>query len=74
MTPEAIIKELGDDLLRISDAAAYLGVTPKTLRNWDQSGKLLPLRHPVTGYRYYRTKDLSEFLRSAENQRRGKPH
>lgn len=35
--------------LTIKDAAALLGVTPETLRNWDRADKLKPIRHPVNG-------------------------
>lgn len=33
--------------LTVKQAAAYLGVAPDTLRNWDRAGKLTPCRHPV---------------------------
>ncbi|MCB9760803.1 MAG: MerR family DNA-binding transcriptional regulator [Alphaproteobacteria bacterium] len=49
------------DLLRISEAAALLGVSPRTLRRWDQSGKLRPVRHPVSGYRLYPRSQLTAF-------------
>lgn len=51
-----------DGMLRVGEAAAYLSVTTETLRNWDKSGRLVPTRHPVTGYRYYRQEDLDAFL------------
>ncbi|WP_442509350.1 MerR family transcriptional regulator [Novipirellula sp. SH528] len=51
-----------DGLLRVGEAAEYLSVTSETLRNWDKSGRLVPTRHPVTGYRYYRREDLDAFL------------
>ncbi|MCB9746637.1 MAG: MerR family DNA-binding transcriptional regulator [Alphaproteobacteria bacterium] len=49
------------DLLRIRDAAALLGVSPKTLRRWDLSGKLRAVRHPVSGYRLYPREQLTAF-------------
>jgi hypothetical protein len=52
------------DYLRIGEAAALLGVTVRTLQNWDYSGKLKPLRHPVNGYRLYRAEDLESLLKN----------
>lgn len=37
----------------LNEAAGYLGVSKATLRNWDRSGKLRAVRHPVNGYRVY---------------------
>ena len=51
-----------DEYLTVSEAAAYLGVSSATLRNWDRSGKLKPYRHPVNGYRLYKMDDLSQVL------------
>ena len=50
------------DFLRISEAAEYLGVSSKTLRNWENAGKITAHRHPVNGYRLFRQKDLDELL------------
>lgn len=46
------------EILSLSDAAAFLGVSKQTLRRWDKSGRLQAVRHPVNGYRYYRRSDL----------------
>ena len=35
------------DYLRISEAAEYLGVSPNTLRNWENAGKIEAHRHPM---------------------------
>jgi excisionase family DNA binding protein len=37
----------------LNEAASYLGVSKATLRNWDKSGKLRAVRHPVNSYRVY---------------------
>lgn len=50
----------------VSEAAAFLGVSTTTLRNWDRSGKLTPRRHPQNGYRIYLVEDLQAVLRSAD--------
>jgi DNA (cytosine-5)-methyltransferase 1 len=44
-------------------AAAFLGVSPKTVRYWDRTDKLKPIRHPLNRYRLYRREDLEAFLR-----------
>src|SRR4051794_6847928 len=54
------------DVLTISEAADFLGVSTATLRNWDRSGKLKPRRHPQNGYRIYLHEDLESILRSAD--------
>ena len=51
-----------DDYLKIKDAAAFVGVSPSTLRNWEKWGKLKAHRNPVNHYRLYRRKDLEELL------------
>ncbi len=52
--------------LSVSEAAEMLGVSDKTLRRWDSSGLLVPLRTP-TGRRIY-TREIIEAF-----QRNGKP-
>ena len=52
------------DHLTVAEAAEFLGVSPWTLRNWDKTGKLIPMRHPVNGYRIYRQQDLEKILHS----------
>lgn len=50
------------DYLQIKAAAAFLGVSVSTLRNWERSGKLVAHRHPINGYRLYRKADLEAIL------------
>lgn len=50
-----------DGYLSVGEAAAYLGVSVQTLRRWDASGKLRPVRHPASGYRFYKRADLEPF-------------
>jgi len=54
------------EYLRISDAAKYLGVSPNTLRNWQNAGKVEAVRHPVSGYRLFKRKDLDALLKQVE--------
>jgi len=58
------------DYLRISEAAEYLGVSPNTLRNWENAGKVTAHRHPVNGYRLFRQEDLDALLKQVERPKR----
>jgi DNA repair protein RadD len=50
-----------DDFLTVSDAAAFLGVNPETLRRWDRSGQLTAIRRPGSKHRFYDRGDLAKF-------------
>ena len=54
------------EYLTIQEAAKLLGVTSATLRNWDKSGKLVPKRHPINGYRLYPLDRMMELARERE--------
>lgn len=54
------------EYLRIKDAAAVLGVSVNTLRNWERSGKLVAYRHPFNGHRLYKREALDALLASVE--------
>jgi putative resolvase len=56
-------------LLRISLAAQLLGVCTKTLRRWEQQGKLVPVRTPGNHRRYDR-EALQEVLKTGLYQPR----
>jgi MerR family copper efflux transcriptional regulator len=60
------------DYLRISEAAEYLGVSPNTLRNWENADKIVAVRHPVNGYRLFKREDLDALLKHVA-QATGKP-
>jgi len=50
-------------LMKIQEAADYLGVHRNTLHNWvTQSRKLTFSRDPITGYRYFEQRDLDAFM------------
>jgi hypothetical protein len=51
-----------ENYVRVGEAASIFGVTTKTLRNWDRSGKLQARRHPVNGYRIYLREELEALL------------
>jgi MerR family copper efflux transcriptional regulator len=52
-----------DEYLKIKDAAALLGVSPSTLRNWEKLGKLKAHRNPNNKYRLYKKVDLEGLLK-----------
>src|SRR5690349_240407 len=52
-----VIVNIGD-YLKIKAAAAFLGVSVNTLRNWERAGKLATYRHPINGYRLYKKRIL----------------
>lgn len=62
MSPRRQTVENLRDFLRISEAAEYLGVSPNTLRNWENAGKIVAHRHPVNGYRLFKKEELDALL------------
>ena len=57
------------DFLRISEAAEYLGVSPNTLRNWENANKIAAHRHPVNGYRLFKQAELDALLKQIREPR-----
>lgn len=45
----------------LSEVADLLGKTKETLRRWDNSGKLVAVREPMSNYRVYRKEQLKAF-------------
>ncbi len=45
----------------LAEVADLLSVSKETLRRWDSSGKIVPLRHPVNNYRVYHKSQLMIF-------------
>ncbi|HZE40550.1 MAG TPA: TioE family transcriptional regulator [Stackebrandtia sp.] len=48
------------ETLTVGELAHRLGVTPATLRNWEDVGILTPARDPVTDYRVYVADDVRD--------------
>lgn len=44
-----------------------MGVTPLTVRNWDQKGKLVAHRHPMNNYRLYKVEDVESLLKNMDD-------
>ena len=49
------------DYFSLAEVANVLSVSKETLRRWDKSGKLTPVRHPMNGYRVYPSDSLKQF-------------
>jgi len=60
-------------LITIHKAAEILGVTPLTLRNWDNSGKFPASRHPINNYRVYKVADIEKLLMEIEASKGKRP-
>ena len=58
----------GDRLLTIGQAATAAGVTPRTLRYYEELGLLRPSAHSVRGARRYADGDLARIARIRELQ------
>lgn len=52
-----------DEFLTVKEAAAFLGVSPNTIRNWGREAKIPEHRHPINNYRLYRRDDLEGLLK-----------
>ena len=55
-----------DDFLRVQEAAAFLGVSPNTIRNWGRDAKIPEYRHPMNNYRLYKQSDLEKIRRKLQ--------
>jgi len=53
---------MNQEFLTIKQAAKLLGVTPLTLRNWDNSGKFTATRHPINNYRVYKKVEVDMLM------------
>lgn len=56
------------EYLTVSQAAALLGVSASTLRNWDRAGWLKARRHPLNRYRLYSRVDLLKLLKAVSRE------
>ncbi len=57
--------------LTVNDVARLLGVSPLTVRNWDQKGKLRAYRNPVNNYRMYKIEEVEAILKQIEHSKDG---
>ncbi len=61
-------------LITIKQAAKILGVTPLTLRNWDNSGKFEASRHSINNYRVYKLADIEKLVMEIEASKGKRPN
>ncbi len=52
--------------ISLNAASKILNVSPETMRNWDNQGKLKASRNPVNNYRLYDLEDLQEFANNSQ--------
>ena len=55
--------------LTVREVANLIGVTPLTVRNWDQKGKLVAYRNPMNNYRLYKVEDVEVIMRQIEGSK-----
>ena len=55
--------------LTVQEVARLIGVTPLTVRNWDQKGKLTAYRNPINNYRLYKVEDVEVLMRQIEHSK-----
>lgn len=51
----------GKEYYSVAEVADILSVSKETLRRWDVSGKLIPIRNPMNNYRMYHISQLRQF-------------
>ena len=61
-----ILNHMVNLYITIKQASKILGVSPLTLRNWDNNGKLKAHRHPMNNYRVYKIEDLEKVIQEIE--------
>lgn len=60
---------MSNEFLTIKEVAKLLGVSPLTLRNWDNSGKFTASRHPINNYRVYRKAEVDMLIEDMKLKR-----
>jgi DNA-binding transcriptional MerR regulator len=57
---------MADGRLSITDVAATLGVTAKTITRWEKSGKIKRAKRDWRGWRVYSTDEVAEMKNLVE--------
>ena len=55
--------------LTVKEVSRLLGVTPLTVRNWDQRGKLMAYRNPMNNYRLYKVEDVENLMKEIDQSK-----
>lgn len=58
-----------NEYLKIGEAAEFMGVTKRTLINWEKSRKIKKVRRDIGGHRLYLKEDLEEILEKIYEQK-----
>jgi phage terminase Nu1 subunit (DNA packaging protein) len=53
-------------IIKIGQAAKIVGVSVETMRNWDHSGELVPMRKSKSGTRYYDSEALEVLAKGGD--------
>lgn len=56
--------------LTVKEVAQILGVSPLTVRNWDQKERLIAHRNPLNNYRVYKVEEVEKLLNEIEESKR----
>lgn len=51
-----------EQFLKVSEAAALIGVSASTIRNWDRSGKVRAMRNAINNYRLYDRDEIKALI------------
>jgi DNA (cytosine-5)-methyltransferase 1 len=51
-----------NEYMTLAQTSEYLGKSKETLRRWDNEGKLLAVREPISNYRVYRKSDVDNLF------------
>lgn len=55
-----------DEYIKVGDTAKMLGVSVRTLREWDRKGIIKPHRNPVNNYRMYIPSEVQKLLENVK--------
>ena len=55
--------------LTVNEVAKIIGVSPLTVRNWDQKGRLIAYRNPLNNYRLYKVGDVENLIKEIEDSK-----
>lgn len=61
---------MSKEFLTIKEAAAAIGVSALTLRNWDNSGKFTASRHPINNYRVYKKAEVDMLIEDMRSKQK----
>jgi len=58
-----------NNVLKVSNAAKILGISPSSLRRFEEEGRMSSFRDPGNGYRYYRLDLIKELKKELEESK-----